>query len=92
MPGKCSILQDTFFSGKHLQTNNFDNDFKVSIEKELQEINNGKDYSDIYNCAGINRDISFEETQAALEYLKPEKAAGPDKYSPISCSKQMKSW
>ena len=71
------ILHDTFFSGKHLQTNNFDNDFKVSIE--LQEITNSKDYTDNYDCAGIDCDISFEETQAALEYLKPGKAAGPYK-------------
>ena len=26
--GKCDILQDTFFSGKHLENNNFDNNFK----------------------------------------------------------------
>ena len=32
--GKCDILQDTFFSRKHLENNNFDNDFKLSIEKK----------------------------------------------------------
>lgn len=79
LQGKCNILQTTFFSGKHLDNNNFDNDFKISIETELQNINNGQEYDEIYDCIGINRDISLEETQAALEYLKPGKAAGPDK-------------
>ena len=38
--GKCDILQDTFFSGKHLENNNFDNNFKLNVEKELKDIRN----------------------------------------------------
>ena len=79
MQGKCDILQDTFFSGKHLENNNFDNDFKLSLEKELHDIINNPDHEEIYDTVGINREISLEETEASLEYLKPGKAAGPDK-------------
>ena len=79
MQGKCDILQDTFFSGKHLENNNFDNDFKLSIEKELKAINSTQNHEELFDSVGINRCISLEETEAALEYLKPGKAAGPDK-------------
>ena len=79
MQGKCDILQDTFFSGKHLENNNFDNDFKLSLEKKLHDIINNPDHEEIYDTVGINREISLEETEASLEYLKPGKAAGPDK-------------
>ena len=34
--GKCDILQDIFFSGKHLENNNFDNNFKLNVENELK--------------------------------------------------------
>ena len=80
MQGKCDILQDTFFSGKHLENNNFDNDFKLSLEKELHDIINNPDHEELYDTVCINREISLEETEASLEYLKPGKAAGPDKF------------
>ncbi|MEW8544970.1 MAG: reverse transcriptase domain-containing protein [Candidatus Thiodiazotropha sp.] len=80
LQGKCNILQSTFFSGKHLDNNEFDEDFKVSVEKMFHEIFHGKVvYEDLFDSTAINRDITLEETQAALEYLKPGKAAGPDK-------------
>ena len=79
LQGKCSILQTTFFSGQHLHNNKFNKDFKVSVEKELHEILNETEHDDIYDSTAINRDITLEETQAALQYLKPGKAAGPDK-------------
>ena len=40
MQGKCDILQYTFFRGKHIENNNFDNDFKLFLEKELHDIPN----------------------------------------------------
>ena len=73
MQGKCDILQDTFFSGKHLENNNFDNDFKLSIEKELKEINSTQNHEELFDSVGINRCISLEETEAALEYLSEAK-------------------
>ena len=76
--GKCDILQDTFFSGKHLENNNFDNNFKSNVEKELKDIRNVNNSEDLFDSAAINREISLEETEASLEYLKPGKATGPD--------------
>ena len=79
MQGKCDILQDTFFSGKHLENNNFDKNFKINVENELKEIGNENNPEELFDSAAINREISLEETEASLEYLKPGKAAGPDK-------------
>ena len=78
MQGKCDILQNTFFSGKHLENSDFDEEFKLTLEEELHEIKSNQEYEDLYDTVGINRDITLEETEASLEYLKPGKAAGPD--------------
>ena len=32
-----------------------------------------------FDSVSVNREISLEETEASLEYLKPGKPAGPDK-------------
>ena len=38
-----------FFSEKHLENNKFEKNFKVSVEKELHEILNEKEFDDIYD-------------------------------------------
>ena len=75
MQGKCDILQNTFFSGKHLENSDFDEEFKLTLEEELHEIKSNQEYEDLYDTVGINRDITLEETEASLEYLKSGKAA-----------------
>ena len=76
--GKCDILQDTFFSGKHLENNNFDKNFKLKVEKELKGIRSVNNSEELFDSVAINREVSLEETEASLEYLKPGKATGPD--------------
>ena len=52
---------------------------KFQWKKKLHEILNEKEHDDIYDSTAINKDITLEETQATSQYLKPGKAAGPDK-------------
>ena len=70
MQGKCNILQNTFFSGKYFENSDFDEEFKLTLEEELHEIKSNHDYEDLYDGVVINRDITLEETEASLEYLK----------------------
>ena len=79
MQGKCDIFQDTFFSGKYLENNNFDKNFKLNVENELKEIRSANNQEELFDSVAINREISLEETEASLEYLKAGKAAGPEK-------------
>ena len=76
---KCQILQDTFFSGIHLQENNFDESFQKEVEIELSNIRSQQLEGTIYDDTILNNDISIGETMASLQYLKLGKAAGPDK-------------
>ena len=64
---------------KHHENNNFDNNFKLNAENELKEIRSANNPEELFDSVAINREISLEETEATLEYLKPGKAAGPDK-------------
>ena len=34
---KCFILQNTFFGGKHLESCDFDEDFKTRVEEQLRD-------------------------------------------------------
>ena len=70
MQGKCDRLQDTFFSGKHLENNNFDKNFKLDVENELKELRSENNPEELFDSVAIYRKISLEETEASLEYLK----------------------
>ena len=76
---KCQILQDTFFSGIHLQENNFDDSFQKEIEIELSNIHSQQLEGTIYDDTVLNNEILIGETMASLQYPKVGKAAGPDK-------------
>ncbi|MEW8544656.1 MAG: reverse transcriptase domain-containing protein [Candidatus Thiodiazotropha sp.] len=80
---KSKILQDVFFGGGHLEGEDFDQTFKEEVEKRLEEIVNEQafDEEDLatqtqYVC--LNRDISLEETEAAIQRLEKGKSPGAD--------------
>jgi ribonuclease HI len=77
---KCSLLQDTFFSGKHLAHKDFDRQFQLDIERNLESIVDGSDSDTTSLDTGfINETITRDETVAALMSLTKGKASGPDR-------------
>ncbi|MEW8548699.1 MAG: reverse transcriptase family protein, partial [Candidatus Thiodiazotropha sp.] len=74
---KCKVLQEVFFGGKHLEQEDFDDTVKVEVERKVQDIakqpSTGSDDTDY-----LNRDITEEETEAALQNLPKGKAPGCD--------------
>ena len=76
---KCLLLQETFFNGKHLNNDSFNSDFQKQIEIEYDNIkkNNGPTFQS-KGLESLNRDITIEETEAALQNLDDGKSSGPD--------------
>ncbi|MEW8546772.1 MAG: reverse transcriptase family protein, partial [Candidatus Thiodiazotropha sp.] len=75
---KCKILEDVFFGGKHLEEEKFDDNLKTEVEETVAEIVRQQclDSSDMLQF--LNRDITEEETEAALQGLLKGKAPGSD--------------
>ena len=72
--GKCELLQDTFFSSNHLQNSDFDDAFKADIESELRYIKvQDHENNSQFDLSSLNRDITIEETEAALHTLRKVK-------------------
>jgi ribonuclease HI len=77
---KCVLLQEAFFSGRHLESCEFDEDFKKEVEKEVEERHRNPELDDPrLNISFLENPISLDETVASLSHLTKGKAAGPDK-------------
>ena len=76
--GKCKVLQDVFFGGKHLEKEEFDSKWKAEVETKLQQIAEEGDQRGTEQLQYLNRDITESETEAALQSLKKGKTPGCD--------------
>ena len=81
---KCSVLQDVFFGGGHLNDCDFDEQFKEMVDQAVADIEKGgtaedKTTQEGKNCKEyLNYDISADEVEAVLQQLKNNKSPGPD--------------
>lgn len=73
---KSSILQKTFFDGGHIAEESFDETFKEEIECRLKSIR--EEMSSQEGDGFLNRQISYDEVEAAIQRLSIGKAPGPD--------------
>ena len=81
---KCFILQNTFFGGKHLESCDFDEEFKTHVEEKVGDkhadfstIDIGEEDKERAQNY-LNYDITIEETEAVLQRLQNGKSPGPD--------------
>ena len=67
-----------FFGGKHLENEEFDDTWRKVVEDRVQEIAEQSSTKETDETHYLNRDISEEETEAALQKLQKGKAPGCD--------------
>ena len=74
-PEKGDELEQTFFKGKHLKLESFDNEFYKEIMRKYAEITMTEDEmeEEYYNNV-----ITMDELEGAIARLKKESAPGPD--------------
>ena len=75
---KCKVLEEVFFGGKHLEGEEFDDTFKAEVERRVKEIAEERDLQGAEDTQCLNRNITMEETEAALQSLRKGKAPGCD--------------
>ena len=73
---KCALLQKTFFDGTHLEKEAFDANFKEETERTFKQLKQSVlvDGEDDF----LNREITKDEVEAALQKLEYDKAFSPD--------------
>ena len=76
---KCKVLQEVFFGGKHLEKEEFDSNWKAEVEAKVKKLTDEKDRSSKDDIEYLIRDITKEETEAALQSLQKGKAPGCDR-------------
>lgn len=72
---KAVELEQTFFKGKHLNTDKFDENFYNEALRQYTEITLNQDATDeeVYNT-----EIELEELEGAIDRLKKDSAPGPE--------------
>ena len=75
---KCNVLEEVFFGGKHLEGEKFDDTFKAEVERRVKEIAEERDLQGTEDTQYLYRNITMEETEAALQSLRKGKAPGCD--------------
>ena len=87
---KCKALQDIHFGGKHLEKEEFDGKLKDEVERRLQEIAEETDFQGPEETQYLNRDITEEETEAALQSKKISNDQELIQSDPTSCPQNQK--
>jgi len=73
---KCDILKETFFGGNHIANEEFDEEFKRTVEEKYEEILKRVSQAESDNF--LDREITEDEVEASLQKLENGKAPGPD--------------
>ncbi|MEW8548209.1 MAG: reverse transcriptase domain-containing protein [Candidatus Thiodiazotropha sp.] len=73
---KCKMLEETFFGGKHMVGQSFDEGFKERINERVEQIKTDSTYK--LGEDFLNKNITSEETEASIQRLQKSKAPGPD--------------
>ena len=68
----------SIYGGKHLEGEEFDDTFKAEVERRVKEIAEERDLQGTEDTQYLNRNITMEETEAALQNIRKEKAPGCD--------------
>ena len=87
---KCMVLQYVHFGGKYLEKQEFDGKLKDEVERRLQEIVEETDFQGPEETQYLNRDITEEETEAALQSKKISNDQELIQSDPTSCPQNQK--